>query len=70
MRREEVVAVESSDVSVVVFGDDELITSGVVGDTVTGVGDAVLVCRKEPFAGEDRSAFKLVHILGCIPRSG
>lgn len=70
MRGEEIVAVESSDVSIVVFGDDELVAGGVVADTVTGVGDAVLVCSKEPFAGEDRSAFKLVHILGCVPRSG
>jgi hypothetical protein len=68
--REEIVAVESIDLSIVVFGDDELVACGVIANTVTSVGDSVLVCSKKPLPGEDRSSFKLIHILGCVPGSG
>jgi hypothetical protein len=57
------------DISLLILRDDELVASSIVLDPVAGVGDAVLVCRKEPFAREDGSSLKLVHVLGGIPGS-
>lgn len=61
------ITVESLDVSLVVPGDDELITSGVILNAVTSVRYPVLVGREEPLAREDRSSLELIHSLGSVP---
>lgn len=60
----------SLDFSLVILGDNELVAGSIVLDPVAGIGDTVLVCGEEPFAREDRSSLKLVHVLGGIPGSG
>lgn len=55
------------DVSLLVLGDDELVPSSIVLYPVARVGDAVLVRGEEPFAREDGSSLKLIHVLGSVP---
>lgn len=70
MRGEEVVAVVCNDVTVVVFGDDELVARGVICDTVAVLGDSVFVCGEKPLSGEDGASFELVHLRRCVPGGG
>lgn len=67
VNRREVLAQESFDVPLVVFGDDKLVASGVIWHPVARVGDAVLMGGQKPLSREDRSPFQLVHGLGGVP---
>ena len=70
MDRGELIAQECLNLALVILGDNELVSSSIIADPVTGIGDAGLVCSEEPLAREDRPSFKVVHGLGSIPGGG
>lgn len=67
MNGREIIFVESLDVSLVVFDDDELVASDLISNPVADIGDSVLVSSEEPLSGEDGSPFQFVHGLRSIP---
>lgn len=68
--RRKLVAQECLNLALVIFGNNELVTGGIIADPITGVGDAGLVCGEEPLAREDRPALEIIHGLGSIPGGG
>lgn len=65
--RREVAVMESFDASLVVPDDRKAISSYLVCNPVTSVGNTVLMGCEKPFPGEDRSSLKLVHVLRPVP---
>lgn len=53
MGGEKVTGMESTDVSLQIAGDEELVAGSVILDTVAGVGNAGLVGGKKPLASKD-----------------
>ena len=59
--------VEAVDVVFTVLDQDELVLCDIELEVVTWLGEAGLVCDEHPFAREDCTPLKLVHLLGSVP---